>query len=76
MSIKSTHFVTREFAIAAIKKKLNEIDELSDSELANLLEEVIHNGFYNFIITSEDDLQNHDYVLTDLSYIPPRNDAW
>lgn len=73
MSIKTTTYVTREFAISAIKKKIDDIDNLSDSELADLLEDVIHNGFYNFIITSEDDIQNQNYILNDLSDIPPRN---
>ncbi|MCK9416948.1 hypothetical protein M0Q97_09850 [Candidatus Dojkabacteria bacterium] len=30
MSIKTTHSVTREFAISAIKKKIDDIDEKND----------------------------------------------
>lgn len=80
MSIKTTHYVTREFAIEAIQKKVDEIHELNDEELADFLEEAIHNGFYNFIIVSEEDLKNYEEkgypTLSSTWRLPERNDAW
>ena len=80
MSIKSTHYVTREFAIEAIYKKLEEVEELNNEDLSELLEDVIHNGFYNFTIVGEEEisnLQENGYpTLTSTWDLPPRNDAW
>lgn len=77
MSIKTTHSVTRDFAISAIEKKISEIHDLTDIELEDLLEEVIHNGFYNFSIVSEDDIKTTSSpTLTSLYFLPERNDAW
>lgn len=80
MSIKTTHYTTREIAIESIEKKISEIYDLNDEELADLLEEVLHNGFYNFIIVSEDELENYkenNYPTLDSTYnLPSRNDAW
>ncbi|PRY33859.1 hypothetical protein CLV58_1198 [Spirosoma oryzae] len=63
MSIKTTHLVTREFAIAAIKKTKyrnpEKVKQLKDGrklrdipnvDLEYILEKAIHNGFYNFSI--------------------------
>jgi len=80
MSIKTTHYTTREIAIAAIEQKISNIYDLNDEELADLLEEVLHNGFYNFIIVSEDELKNYKekhYPTLDSTWnLPGRNDAW
>lgn len=82
MSIKTTHIVTRKFAIEAIMKKMDELENLKDDELEDLLEEVIHNGFYNFSIVSEDEIEvNKTRAMCrpylDSTYdIPSRNDAW
>lgn len=59
MSIKSTHWVTRDFAIEAIFKKLETINNISNKKLAYLLEEVVDNEYYNFTIVSEKDLENN-----------------
>lgn len=78
MSIKSTHYCTREFALAAIQKKL---EDATDDQLANILEEIIHNGFYNFQIVTEDELEENkksDYptpYLTNIDSLPEYNDA-
>ncbi len=82
MSIKTTYLVTREFALAAIQKRL---DDLSDDELSDVLETVLHNGFYNFWIVSEEDFNknltdNDNYTkmrpyLDDLENLPEHNDA-
>ena len=78
MSIKTTHLVTREFTLAAIRKKL---EEANDSQLENILEEVIHNGFYNFQIVSEEAMEENksqkypDAMLTDIHYLPEYNNA-
>lgn len=71
MSIKTTHSVTRDFAIKVILSKL---DDLSDEQLSNVLEEVIHNGFYNFTIVNS--IENETYYLDDLNNLPGYNDAW
>lgn len=57
MSIKTTHKVTKDFAIKAIMVKLH---ECNDNQLENILEEAIHNGFYNFRIV--DDLEGENYI--------------
>ena len=78
MSIKTTHLVTREFALEAIYKKL---EEANDSQLANILEEAIHNGFYNFRVVTEETMEENkrdyypDATLTDIHYLPKYNDA-
>lgn len=81
MGIKSTHLVTRESAIQIIKQKIEEIDSLNDEELANLLEEVIHNGFYNFEVVSDEEFkeqmeQEYPLPYIDIYNIPERNNAW
>ena len=78
MSIKSTHRVTRQFAMEVINRKLSNVD---DNQLANILEEVIHNGFYNFIIVSEyelakEKLNGWGLYLDDINNLPPYNDAY
>lgn len=102
MSIKTTHYVTREFAIAAIKLKKQKSDldkqrikdyirnnytsgkklkEFSDGALEYILEEAIHNGFYNFSIVSQETLEDQEghpfghHYLNDLDYLPEYNDA-
>lgn len=77
MGIKSTHYVTRNFAIKAIREKIDEIEQLNNDELSELLEDVIHNGFYNFIIVSDEEMRNlEERNYPTLWNIPPRNDAW
>ena len=82
MSIKSTHLVTREFAIKAILSKQHDIYDLTNEELSYLLEESIHNGFYNFSVVSESEIEDNkhkDYplpYLDDIYDLPERNDAW
>lgn len=78
MSIKSTHAVTRQFALDAIKMKL---EQTTDDQLENILEEIIHNGFYNFVIVPEQDLEklkNSEFsrILDDLENLPEYNDAY
>ncbi len=83
MSIQTTYSVTREFAIAAIEKKL---EECTDRQLENILEETIHNGFYNFSIVEADELEREKRtdeaygmtprVLDDLDDLPEYNDAY
>lgn len=50
MGVKSTYDVTREFALEAIQKRL---PELSDKQLANVLELAIHSYYHNFSIVDE-----------------------
>jgi hypothetical protein len=99
MSIKTTHLVTREFAIKAIKIKaaLNEhnckqrikdakqgkkLNTLDNDELEYVLEEAIHNGFYNFTIVSKDYLEENKSdkygspSLDNLFSLPPYNNAY
>ena len=82
MGIKTTHIVTRDFAIAAILKKQDEIYELNNEDLSELLEETLHNGFYNFRIVSDEEHQQNKYngyptpYLDDIANLPPRNDSW
>ena len=78
MSIKSTHIITKEDCLDIIKLKLN---DCTDKQLENILEEVIHNGFYNFsIVTQEEFDKNLDeeypepYITKD--NVPEYNDAW
>jgi hypothetical protein len=71
MSIKTTHSVTREFALAAIFQKLS---QASDIQLENILETVIHNGFYNFQIV--ENLEGESYILNDLRNLPEYNDTY
>ena len=78
MSIKSTHRVTRQFAKEVIERKLSNVD---DNQLANILEEVIHNGFYNFMIVSEEELAKEKksewgLYLDDVYNLPVYNDAY
>ena len=82
MSIKSTHLVTREFAIEAILQRQNDIYNLNNDQLSDLLEETLHNGFYNFRIVSEYEMienKNEKYpipYLDDIYNLPESNDAW
>lgn len=79
MSIKTTHIVTRDFAIKAIQQ---ELEECTDEQLSNILEEVIHNGFYNFSIVSDVEFQENlenmypSPYLNNLDYLPECNNAW
>ncbi len=72
MSIKSTHQVTREFAIDVIQSLLH---NCTDEQIANILEEAIHNGFYNFEVVGEIDY-DIPFYLDDISNLPEYNDAW
>ena len=116
MSIKSTHDVTRAFALAAIERKLPQANEEQlhniwrilgysahdtlnfsktefkygilekinfqpDWRLAKILEEVIHDGFMNFTIVSEEDFEANKTAewpspyLENLNYLPEYNNA-
>lgn len=72
MSIKTTHYVTREFAVAAILTKLH---TCTDEQLENILEEAIHNGFYNFLIVDKEALKKCGFWLDDITNLPEYNDA-
>lgn len=72
MSVKTTHQVTRDFAIQAI---LSKIYNLSDEQLADMLESAIHNGYYNFEVVDEIDYSGMPY-LDDITNLPEYNDAW
>ncbi len=90
MSIKTTHHVTRNFAIQAITKKMIEtistLDYKNDKDLEDLLETILHNGFYNFSIVSKEQ-QNENIragnedkwggtpYLNDINNLPEENDA-
>lgn len=98
MSIKSTHIVTREFAIQAIKKQVylndfackrrvkdlkkgRKLKHIADIELEDILEEAIHNGFYNFVIVDHDSFNENKYqeypipYLEDITFLPDYNDT-
>lgn len=81
MSIKSTHLVTRYNAIKIIQQKIKEINSLNNEELSNLLEEVIHNGFCNFEVVSDEEFeeqieQEYQRPYIDCWNVPERNNAW
>ncbi len=71
MSIKSTHSVTRDFALQAIERKLYGVD---DRHLADILETVLHSPYHNFRVVSEAELKadkEKDYhVLDDIEDLP------
>lgn len=82
MSIKSTTIVTRRFAIDAILDRIDDMHNLNDVELADLLADVIHNGYYNFRIVSESELEENkkdiysNRYIDNINDLPSRNDAW
>lgn len=84
MSIKTTHYVTRSFAQQAIAKKMMEkmaeIHILDDEKLADLLEDMLHDGFKNFIVISDEQLVNEKRrgspYLDDLNNLPEENNAY
>lgn len=51
MGVASTYHVTRETAIKSIKKR---IKHLSDEQLGDVLDNVINNRFYNFVVLPEE----------------------
>lgn len=57
MSIKSTHYITRETALAVMFSKLQEVDNES---LADMLEDFPESHFRNYRIITEDDLEELD----------------
>lgn len=84
MSIKTTHSVTREFAIEVIRKKLDD-KNTTDEQIANMLEDAIHNGYYNFCIVDEDEIQEMKwnetlgnceiFYLDEINNLPEYNDV-
>lgn len=78
MGVASTHYVTREFAIAVIMGKIHMI---SDKDLATVLEDVLHNGFYNFIVVDKHTFEENKRqqwpmpYLDDILNLPERNNA-
>lgn len=56
MSIRSTYYCTKDFASNVIIYLLS-TDNLSEEQLGNILEEAILNGYYNFVIVSENELK-------------------
>lgn len=75
MSIKTTHDITRSLAIEAILSKLH---YCSDEHLERILEAVVGNGFYNFmIVDSHNPYEKYPPPrIESLSDIPEPNDAW
>ena len=82
MSIKSTHYVTREFAIEAIIHKSEELQEYTDDQISDILESIIHNGFYNFSIVTEEQIEKERNSIYGGRYfdsvyeLPSPNDAY
>lgn len=70
MGIKSTHQVLRQDALNIIYSRLNDI---TDDQLSNVLEEVIHNGYYNFEIV--DTITSPHMFITE-DNVPEYNDTW
>lgn len=70
MGTKSTYTCSREFAIAAITKKL---EDCSNRQLRILLDEAIHSLFYNFhVVDGEvDPKENEELEPIDLDDLPP-----
>lgn len=79
MSVKSTHYITREVAIQIIMKK---IFECNDSQLADTLESIVDSSFHNFIIVDQEDFEKNknkyeewdgDIYFSRLPYIESAN---
>ena len=79
MSVKSTHYITREVAIQIIMKK---IFECNDSQLADTLESIVDSPFHNFIIVDQEDFEENknkyeewdgDIYFSRLPYIESAN---
>ena len=79
MSIKTTHFVTRKFALEAIQHKL---EEVSDKQLEGVLEELVASDLHNFSIISEEELEiekNSEYgcfYIDSLNNLPEPYDQY
>lgn len=73
MSIKTTHTTTRELALQFIESKLS---ELSNDQLADVLETTVHNGFYNFTIEDREEDLGDWCVIRSLEQFPEPNDAY
>jgi hypothetical protein len=50
MSVKSTHMVTRDFAISVI---ISKVLVMSDDDLGDALEEVLRSEYHNFVVVSQ-----------------------
>jgi len=53
MSIKTTHYISRDLAIKCIKSKMNVIESMSDENLEYILEALDESIFRNFCISDE-----------------------
>jgi hypothetical protein len=68
--------------IDIIQHKANLLDDYPDEYIAEILESIIYNGFYNFSIVSEEDLEkekNSEYggrYFDNVYSLPETNDAW
>lgn len=73
MGVKSTHDVTREFAIEAIIKRL---PYLNNQQLARVLEDAIYSCYHNFSIVDQSviDIQLEKYDHWDYCYLDDIND--
>ena len=79
MSVKSTHYITKDVAIQIIIKK---IFECNDSQLADTLESIVDSPFHNFIIVDQEDFEENknryeewdgDIYFSRLPYIESAN---
>jgi len=80
MSIATTHYVTREVALEFIIQKLGV--DVSNEQLGDMLDNLVHNGFYNFQVVSQSEFdanKNREYGTPYISHIkgfPEPNDAY
>ena len=79
MGIASTKLVTRELALQTILSKVTQLD---DEELSDVLTELVHDGFSNFRIVSDNEFEENkkagiyrDDYIENLEDMPERNDA-
>lgn len=72
MSIKSTHYTTRQVAIETI---MSRVWTLNDEDLAWVLECAVHNGFYNFIIVPNLDSEPSERTINSVAQMPEYNNA-
>lgn len=77
MSIKSTYNITKQDCLSIINSKLS---DCNDKQLENILEEIIHNSFYNFNIATQerfDENLDEQYPLPYITKdnVPEYNDA-
>lgn len=64
MSIKTTHYIERQTAIAIIVSKIN---SCSDDQIANMLEEFDESYFRNYIVCDSLADESHNFVINSVS---------